>query len=316
MNWFKRNPLLGALLVVLAVLLAAGGWMLNRERLRAIRALANLEQKKQERDWLARQSPALSEENTQAIARDLAAAGQVLAGLRAALPGRDAGILAAPPPAKSIDVFFDLAAFVEKTRALATRMQVVIRPDERFGFASHANEGPEAELVPAVFRQRMLVQYLVESLIEAHPRSLLSVQRERPLTATQRASRNQPPQPGAPVAAAAPATGGQTADFFELDPQLSVRVPGRIESEAFRLEFTGQTPALRTFLNTLASYKLPLIVRSVEVQPMAADQPQGDTPEAPTVTGAPVPLVTQNLSRFAVVVESVVLLTAPEKSTP
>ena len=290
--------------------------MLNRERLLAARALAHLAQKHRERDGLARQSPALSGENSQAIAEDLAAAGQVLTAFRAALAGRDARLLAEPPPAKSIDVFFGLAAFVEKTRALAAHMQVVIPPDERFGFASHANQGPEGDLVPAVFRQRILVQYLVESLIESHPRALLSVQRERPLTAAQRTARNQPPQPGAPFVPPAQATGGVPADFFVLDPQLSVRQPGRIDSEAFRLEFTGQTSALRSFLNTLATYRLPLIVRSVEVQPIASEQQQGDTAGTPVVNGAAVPLVPQNLSRFAVVVESLALLNAPEQSAP
>jgi hypothetical protein len=306
MNWFKRNPVLGTVVVVLVLILVAEGWLLNRERVTALRAIAALEQKKQDRDWLARQSPALSEENSAAIAKDLATATQVLTDLRTVLQGRDARLLAAPPPAKSIDVFFDIAAFVEKTRALAVRSQVAIRPDERFGFASHANEGPETELVPAVYRQRILSQYLVEALIEAHPRALLSVQREHPLTAAQHAARNQPPQPGAPAPAPAAApTGGQPADFFEFDPQLSVRSAGRVDGEAFRLEFTGQTPALRSFLNTLATFKLPLVVRSVDVQPVASDQPQADAAETPVVTGAPVPLVTQNLSKFAVVVEFV-----------
>jgi len=315
MDWFKRNPLLGSVLLLLAAVLAVEGrlWLLYRQQ--SLRALAALEQKKQDRDWLARQSPALSAENEQAIARDLANTRQVLAALRLALQGKD-GNTPASPPAKAIDLYFDLAAFVEKTRALAAHATVQIKPDERFGFASHANEGPEADLVPAVFRQRVIAQYLVEALLEARPRALLAVQRERPLTAAARAQRNQPPTPGTPAAALPAAAGGVPADFFEFDPALSVRVPGRVDGDAFRLEFTGQTTTLRTFLNTLASFKLPVVVRSVEVAPLAGEELPAD-PAAPLpVTGAPVPLVSQNLSKFAVVVEYVLLNASPEKPAP
>ena len=313
MNWLKRNPLLGSVLLLLVALLAAEAWLWSRGREQARRALATLEQKKQERDWLARQSPALSGENEQAIARDLAHTQQVLVALRAALQGRDDKIRAAAPPVKSIDLYFDIAAFVEKTRALATRAQVMARPDERFGFASHANEGPEADLVPAVFRQRVEGQYLVEALIESRPRALLAVQREHPLTAAQHARRNQPAQPGAATPAAPAGPSGAPADFFDFEGQMSVRVPGRVDSDAFRLEFTGQTPALRAFLNSLAAFRLPVIVRSVEVEPLTAEAPPVDPAAPPPAAGAPVPLVSQNLSRFAVVVEFVVLPATPEK---
>ena len=309
MNWWKHNLLLGVVLFGCVAVLAGEAWLLQRKRQQAARAVIALEQKKQERDSLARQSPALSKGNEEAIARDLVQAQKVFAALRLALQGKDGKILAAKPPAKSIDAYFDLAAFVEKTRAVATRAQVSVRPDERFGFAMHANEGPEAELVPAVFRQRLAAQYLVETLLESHPRALLAVQRERPLTSVQRAQRNQPSPIGAISGAALASTGIQPGDFFGFDPQLSLRVPGRVEGDAFRLEFTGQTPALRTFLNSLANFKLPVIVRSVEVEPLTAESPSAGAPPA----GAPVPLVTQNLSKFSVVVELIEPLPAAEK---
>ena len=89
-------------------------------------------------------------------------------------------------------------------------------------------------------------------------------------------------------------------------------MPGRVESEAFRLEFTGQTAVLRAFLNSLAALPRPVIVRRVEVEPLTAESGASTAP----VAGAPVPLVAQNLSKFAVVVECVELLPAPERSAP
>ena len=312
MNRFKRNPLLGGVLAVCGLALVAEGWWWQEARQQAGRALDGLEQKKQEREWLARQTPALTEANEQALAQDLAQAVKVVAGLRVVLQAGAGKVPANPPPTKSIDAYFDIAAFVEKTRTLAARAQVMIKPDERFGFATHTNEGPEADLVPTVYRQRRAAQFLVEALLEARPGVLLSVQRERPLTAAQLARRNQPRPTGAATGAALMNGGGLAADFFELGAPSSLRLPGRIESEAFRFEFTGQTPALRAFLNSLATAPTPVIVRRVEVERLTAETFSPATLPA----GAPVPLVAQNLSKFAVVVECVELLPAPEPTNP
>lgn len=300
MNWMKRNPLLGLVLPLLAAALAGESWLWARNRQESIRALAELAQKKQERDWLARQSPALSAENEQALAIDLANTRQVFAALRAALQTTEGA--AGVPPASTVDLYFEIATFVEKTRALAARAKVAVKSDERFGFAAHANEGPESGLVPAVHRQGVAGRYLLEALLEAHPRALLAVQRERPLTAAQR---NQPLPAGANP-------GAPAADFFDFDPQLSLRVPGQVDSDAFRVEFTGQTAALRAFLNTLAASDRPIIVRSVEVEPLGSGEPPGET----SLQGAPVPAVAQNLSRLAVIVEFLQPVTAPEKIAP
>jgi len=310
MNWFKRNSLLGAVLLLAVAVLPLEGWFWSRSRRQSVRALATLKENEQERDRLARQSPTLSRENEEAIARDLAGAGKVLAALEATLQWPQDGAQTTPPT-QAVDLYFNLAAYVERNRTLAARAQVAVNPDERFGFASHAHAGPERGLVPAIWQQRLELQYLVEALLEARPRSLLAVQRERPQTAAQRTRRNQVPVPDTTVTEPA-APGGPTGDFFAFDPALTVRVPGLVDSDAFRLEFTGQTAALRTFLNTLAVLEFPAIVRSVEVEPLAGE----GSVAGPVGAGAPVPLVAQNLSRFAVVIECVLLVPAPGRPAP
>lgn len=315
MNWLKQNPWFAALLLVLATALMLEGWFWSRYYQESRRVLAALAQTKQERDRLAAQSPALSEANEQGIVHDLANTRKILAALHSALAGRE-GRASELPPAKSIDLFFDVAAFVEKSRALAARAQVVTKPDERFGFATHAHEGPETELVPTVFQQRIVGQYLVEALIEARPRSLLSVQRERPLTTAQRDGRHKSLLAETVPAAIPVVSGGQGGDFFEFNPAFSVRIPGLVDCEAFRLEFTGQTAALRAFLNTLATFQLPVIVRSVEVEPLAAEVPANEPVAVSDGSGAPVPLVAQNVSKFAVVAEYMWRRSAPVLSAP
>jgi hypothetical protein len=299
-------------LVVVALL--AESWLLQRERSQARQAVAALEQKRQERDRLATQSPALSEGNEQAIRSELNDSGKTLATWRAALRGRDAQVLDMPPPERSIDAYFDIAAFVERTRAQATHAQVKLKPDERFGFSTYASEGPGTELIPAVFRQRIALQCLVETLIEARPLAVLAVQRERPLTLAQRARRSHLP------AVADYGTGpdghsGQPGDFFDFEKGSSLRMPGLVDGEAFRVEFTGQTRAVRAFLNSLAAFRLPLVVRGVEAGPLGAASRAGET-VLPPAAGAPVPLVEQNISRFAVVVEFIEPVAATGKPAP
>lgn len=310
MNRIKNHPLLWTMLLLAVAALATEAWLLQRERLQARHAVAALQQKKQERDRLARQSPTLSEENERAIGRDLAGAEKMLVVWQAALQGQDTKLLAAQPPDKSIDVYFNIAAFVEKTRAMAVRAQVTFQPDERFGFATHASEGPGTELVPAVFRQRIVLQYLVETLIEARPLAVLAVQREHPLTLAQRTQRNHP-APAGTNGTEPDGHSGEPGDFFAFDKHVSLRVPGLVDSEAYRLEFTGQTRAVRAFLNNLASFRLPIVVRSVEAEPLSATASAGD-PALPSASGAAVPLVADNLSRFTVVVELVEPVAASE----
>lgn len=309
MDWLKRNPLLFFALLLGVAALAVEVHTLLHWQEQARRAAVGLQQRKQERDWLAGQSPALSEENVAAIATELATAERELAELRRQLAGRPGWLPA--PPARPIDAYFALASFVEQMRAFAVRQQVALRPEERFGFATYANEGPEPDLIAAVHQQRVVVQHLLELLFEAQPRALVAVQRERPLTTAQREARRNP-SASEGAAAPAPRGGGQAGDFFTPDARLLLPAEGWLENTGFRVEFTGQTQTLRAFLNSLAAYQLPLIVRSVEVEPLPPAA-GGDEPPAP---GAPVPLVASNFSKFAVTLECVAVLPAPVPASP
>jgi len=127
--------------------------------------------------------------------------------------------------------------------------------------------GPIRNLIPAVFRQRVLLQHLLAALLEAHPRALLEFQRERPQPVGEHPA---PPAVSVPHRAHAeskPASKPLTGDFFVLDPRLSLRSPQTVESLAFRLSFTGSTATLRAFLNRLADFDLPILIRVIEVEP-------------------------------------------------
>lgn len=299
----RRHPLLTLAVLASVIAIAVEAYLLVRTFQDSRRHEVQLQHRRQERDWLAAQKPALSEVNATALAGDVAAAASSVAALRQALAGRERQ--REPAPVRPLDAYFAIAANIERLRALAVRQQVALRPDERFGFASYANEGPEVDLLPAVHLQRVVIDHLVTTLLEARPRALLAVQRERPVPLGERMAR--PANLPSSEKAALARLGGVAADYFAPPTQLRLRSPGLIDTDAFRIEFSGQTQTLRTFLNELASFRLPLVVRSVEVEPLAA----GDAPAGATEPGATVPLVTQNLSKFAVVLEFVEVRAAP-----
>jgi hypothetical protein len=273
-------PMLVALLVTIV---SAEIWLVQQARLRAMRAVTALEQKKQERDWLGKLSPAPTAENEAAIAAAVDEAREALGRLSDGLAGSEAAPNE-PAPAHPVDSLFALSEFAGKMRRKATEAQVALKPLESFGFASHASEGPPVEAIPMVHRQQRAVQELLDTMLAVRPQALLAVNRERPPAHE---------ESGGPAG---------RADFFAPSPHLLVRQPGLVETDAFRLEFTGQTDVLRNFLDALANLPRPVLVRSVEVEPLNAPAMPVSSPTDKTVVVAKA-----NPSRFVVALEVPVL---------
>lgn len=295
-------PLFAAIVVASAAACAAQGWLIHATRERAQRAEVQLDTKRRERDWLARRAPALTEENARAIEADVVSAERRLAELRASFAGRS---WLAAAPTQPVEAHFAVAAFAKRMRALAAQQRVALRSEENFGFATCANAGPPPELLAAVHRQRAVMEHLLETLFEARPDALIAVARERPMRAAPHAA-------GRAGGVASSETGNASAatevaeDFFTPAECLRLAVAGLAEGELFRVEFTGRTPALRSFLNALTRSPLPVFVRAVEVAPEAAVPAEGTAPNVAA------PLVAQTVSRFAVTVECVDLVPARE----
>lgn len=355
MIWLRKNLLFGSGLAACA-LLALGELALLYERWAASReAAVKLVRREQELVAMRDVAPPPTRDIAKAIEADLARAQQSLAAMQAELKGRGPAaerLRAAKVPAARTDAYFDLATYVEKMRELARKHEVEIRPEAaRFGFAAHANEGPETQFIEPVFRQRLIAQYLVEALLEAKPRALLALKREPPLSRQQReeieakraeqAANGEPPGDGAAAPALDFASLPEGPDFFAIDRRASVRTAGHVDTTAFRVVFTGQTAALRTFLNRLATFELPVLVREVEVDPASAEEadvagPAEDAPPAAEAAVAPsvvltlepppakkaaprasaaLPIVARTLSKFTVTVEYVDLV-PPKVETP
>jgi len=201
-------------------------------------------------------------------------------------------------PLERADGFFDIAAFVERMRGTATQRGVRLNADERFGFAAYAHAGPETDTLAAIFRQRCAIEYLLQILFDARPQALLAVQRER--ESTKAAAR----MAGEPLR-----RDGSSGDSFEWDGRLSSRIADTVDAFAVRISFVAETVTLRTLLNRLDTFEVPLVVRGVEVEPAAKVERGQDRAGADHVEA---PLVAKTLSRFTVTVEWVGTANAPD----
>ncbi|MFI5355936.1 MAG: hypothetical protein ACHQ4G_01235 [Opitutales bacterium] len=260
--------------------------------------------KQRELHGLSRVAPPLTPEVARAITENLQRAEATLTAMQATLRGgaRAHELRNTKLPAERTDAYFDLAAYQERMRAAAESGQVACVPDEQFGFAKYRNGGPEKESIPAVFRQRQVLQYLLETLFAAKPERLVQVRRSAP-DASGPADR---------------ASGPVDREFLRLPEYRSVAVPGRIATTAFQITFVGETAVLRHWLNRLGEFELPVVVRGVEAAAAAAGaegtagfKPAGTVLMGPG--GAPsAALVRREPITFTVTLEYVELVTSGE----
>lgn len=305
MSWLKKDPFLGAVFFAVMLIVGVEGWLLWRTRLEAVHELTGLEQKKREREELQHRSPPPTDEVARMITADLDSSTARLSEAIAAIP-KPADWAAPSGSANPVDAYFEIARFVETARTAAKRLNIAVKSDEHFGFTSYAREGPDAPILPTVLEQRAAVGKLTDALFAAGPAALIAIQRERPVAILQR---ERPGQAGLKknVHAKPETRPEEAADFFDPVPSVSLRVPGKIKTSAFKVEFSGATRVLRDFLNALSVSDTPFFVRSVEVEPLT-DAPKPSI-AAGTISG-PVPVVMNSVSRFQVTIE--LLKSAPE----
>lgn len=300
MSWYRKNPLFAAALGVCALFVLGELWFIYDRWAASRTAAAKVVQKQTELAAMREVAPPPTRETAVAVEADLERAQRALAAMQTALKGTGPTaerLRTVKVPAARTDAFFDLATFVERMRELARKQGVEIRPEAaRFGFAQYANEGPDAERIEAVFQQRQVAQYLIEALLESKPRTLMAVKREPPETKKERQARvaairaaaegTAPPDDTEPIE---PPQIAEGSDLFLIDAGMSARVPGYVDALAFRLVFTGQTAALRNFLNRLAAFDLPIVVREIAVEPATSEETAAAAPveEDIAITGEP-----------------------------
>lgn len=336
---FKAHPIFYSSLAVLFLAAAGAATLLVTLRSTNSDSQEQITQREETLQGFARKNPFPSQANSKLVEEDLQHLTQLLATYQQELRGRGSAagkILMAKPPATSTEAYFELAQFVQSMRTAAQAAGVATPADFRFGFASYNTNGPEEALIPSVYRQRLIAEFLLNTLFAANsteqPIELASFQRERPVATPTKDGA----APAAPAAGRGASGGAEGGDFFDIDPRISARVPNFVDAVAFRLSFVGYTNALRTFLNQLATFEVPVVVRSVEIVPASGEKPGAAAAPAParpqarpqgfgSIFGAateekvkenePQPLVQPARSRFTITVEFINLVGANAPAT-
>lgn len=358
MAFLKKYPILVLTLAVLIAAFVAQAALVFMEFGDLDRARRDYDQAQRQLKTLLNPSGeaalALTQVNVEKIQSAVAEEQNVMKAVVSGLGGQGGAVSSAGMPSNGRDMLFNLQGFVDELRREAqkeadivnpqsglteTKPQVDLSPSLYFGFGYYMGDNvppPADASVPALFQQRQVLEYLVRALYASRPKNqpltLVSVERE-----VVTAEAVTPKEDDSSGRRSRRGEKGGSNEVFQINPLISARVEGAITAMAFRLKFIGYTDSLRNFLNTLGKFELPLVVRSVEVQPANKSVANQRKPQAkpagfdalfgptapaggPAAPGAKpfvpkAPVISENLSEFTVVVEYV-SITDPTQKKP
>lgn len=142
---------------------------------------------------------------------------------------------------------------------------VSIAQDLSFGFEAYAEQASVPELpkvIPLLDQQRQVLSHVMRQLLAADPLEIVSVNRriyegESPMDTNK-------------------------LNGFKMPKGASAAVKGLIQTIPLKVEFRGYTSSLRQFLNKIAEFELPILVRSIQVS--RKDQVLKNSKEKPKAT--------------------------------
>ncbi|MFQ3225336.1 MAG: hypothetical protein ACI8Z5_001596 [Lentimonas sp.] len=248
MGLFKKNPVFCILCVVGVLAFAGGTALVVMESGKLAKSKQQVASADSQIKGLLDASPALTPENVQAAkenADELSAKLQSIRenlqrGSRLTISNDGTRVMAGLQRYMSSH----RKRVAKHTNADGEDAPIQVPDGFAFGFEKYADQttiSDDAAVIPQLDKQRQVLRYILNQLIASDPAGIQAVEREI-LKKT-----------------------GPTDTGFQIKPAISARVPGAIDTLAFRVTFTGYTPSLRKFLNKLAEFELPIVVRSVEV---------------------------------------------------
>jgi hypothetical protein len=326
MPFLKRYPVLSTLLILCVAAFIAEAAFVYVFSLKVRTQTAALKKSQQELSTAAANSIAPTDDNLKLAKANVDDLNQELSKDMSAL--EHTNLEMPPEPKDTVELLSKVDGYVSSSRTAAKDKGVILPKDFTFGLGEYYGHvsPPSPDKIPAVWKQMTVLKYLLDKLFtDAKSKNqammLVGVSRED-VAAT-------PTPGGAPASTDTTATG----DIFTEPALVSARVPGAIDTLAFRLEFIGYSDALRIFLNDVAKFDYPLVVRSVEVQPAkeatitSAQRTSEPTPSAgsgmvlhttggsngESKTSAPkeaakAPIIKDNLSDFTIIVEYIELV--------
>lgn len=318
MAFFKKNPLLCLIVLVCVLSFGAGTYLALNASGKVSDAQRKLSTAESQLRGVLAADPAPTEANLQASEQNMEALLGELSGIREDLQ-RGARLKIS---SDSVGVIAGIQQYISEFRRMTAEHKgsdgavdpIQTPADFGFGFQQYLNEAKpyeNVEITRMLDKQRQILSYLLIQLIEANPDSIDLVEREvREL----RTEKNRP------------------RGDFEISPAISARVPGAVDTLAFRIGFTGYTDALRGFINRLAEFELPIVVRSVEVSRPSGSETVAARPNAGNgfdalfaaaeegidepITEAQKPVISENVSRFTVIVEFIEIVLPEANPNP
>ncbi len=303
MFWFKRNPIFYLTLGLLLAVAIGGMLYTSKDAERLTELKEQYESKNTQLQLFLSRSPAPTKANIAVLDRNYE---QLLGEFKKSqsslnISTFDKDLFFGKPPADSNDAFFMIARYVEDTRRLAASSNVKIVGDSRYGFEQYENVGPSKEDIPRVHRQTKIMEALLQALFDSGISEFVSIKREK--------SEGSDPQ------ASSRGESASNGDTFSLQGTSPVRSSSSFDSLAFRLEFKGQSLAMRGFLNRITGSSLPFAINEIDVRlnrESGSDEGRKSVMDNPFLseenkdaqsTAVQVPIISENESHFSVTLE-------------
>lgn len=107
----------------------------------------------------------------------------------------------------------------------------------------------KAEEIMLLDKQRDILDYLMTELFATNPQGIIAVAREsaKVMSADEEGMFSSDPS------------------IFDISSSVTSKVEGAIDTIAFQITFSGKTNSLREYLNRLAEFDRPIVVRSINV---------------------------------------------------
>ena len=321
MDFFKKNLVFFLSIIICLLAFAAGAFLAVGEAGKVKSAQSKIDSAEAQLKSFLMANPSPTTENVAASDQDRVALTKELEkirenlqrGSRINVSGDGVGVMAGIQQHIS-----EYQARVEnQTSADGEAAPIAIPAKFGFGFDKYIDTGSMLEdgnpFTMQLDKQRQVLSYIINQLIDSSPASITAVKRE---------------------VLEVQAAGKAAESGFQINPAISARVSGAIETMAFSVTFTGYTDSLRSFLNNLAEFELPIVVRSVEVErPQGSSTTQvrssgtalddifgafgGGPASTEAVKVAQKPVISENVSDFTVVLEFIeIILPSDSENNP
>ncbi len=268
MNWFQQNKFLGSFLAALALAIILSLVFLLHEKGAAEEAQARLDSTVNELSRLRRSRPFPSEENLGKTKAQTDSYRSSLLALENEMKTRMFPRLPLQPNEFQAQLRAATSDVAEHAQAARVRL-----PDNfHLGFDEYATSLPNSEAAPSLGRELRAIEWLANTLVEAHVDSINSLTRT-PLTEENAAATPTPTparaRPGPPPKAAPDAA--RVVDWATID-----------------LAFSGSPAAVRRAINQIATAREQFyVLRTLRIKNQVDKGPPRGGPEATPVPAPP-----------------------------